>query len=165
MPAAVAAAGSQWWHAKSVECSSSRPQKFKRVFVLSSARPNHSLKGSANGGPPGLGHRVQLLIFCGPGLASRRCRPLSSNVRPRNSGIPAVASSKPCTTATLFSQSVKCASRSPAEAGSQFVGHAEYGVQVTSCRVKYEHRDIEQILSVRRLSMQVGMSGNTRKHA
>ena len=45
------------------------------------ARPNHSLKWSANGLPPGPASECTAL-FHWPGLAASRRRPLSSNVRP-----------------------------------------------------------------------------------
>ena len=64
--------------------------------------------------------------------APRHWRQLSSNVRPRNSGIPTAPSSESCAALTPVSQLVECASRRPAEAGSQFVGRAEYGVQGAS---------------------------------
>jgi hypothetical protein len=41
----------------------------------SAVLPNPSLKGRSNGVPPSPGHRVRLLIFCGPGLASHRRPP------------------------------------------------------------------------------------------
>jgi hypothetical protein len=75
---------------------------------------------------------VQVCIFCSAGPLAYRRRPLSSNVRPRNSEVLTVPSSRPRAALTPISQLVKCASRRPAKAGSQFVGHAEYGVHLTS---------------------------------
>jgi phage-related protein len=62
-----------------------------RLTFFSSSReptavtPNPSLKGRSNGVPPSPGHRARSLIFCGPGLASHRWPPLSSNVRQHKS--------------------------------------------------------------------------------
>ena len=47
----------------------------------SAARPNHSLNRSPNGKPPGPFCGISLILHS-PGLASRRWRPVSSNVRP-----------------------------------------------------------------------------------
>ena len=107
-----------------------------KVSVASSSRRQRGLTIRSSGAPTAwhtghqaLGLRPILRLLSS---APRRRRPLSSHVRPRNSGIPTAPSLESCAAHTPVSQLVKCASRRPAKAGSQFVGRAEYGVQGAS---------------------------------
>ena len=63
-------------------------------FSAHTVWPNPSLKWSTNGMPPGLGRGCGH-IFLSPGLASCRCCPLSSNVRPHKIRSLGVGSSVP----------------------------------------------------------------------
>ena len=71
-------AGGAWYVPRGV----TGPWQAHRQCSSGAALPNHSLKRSANGRPPGPG-RWYAVHFHRPGLASCRRRPLSSNVRQR----------------------------------------------------------------------------------
>jgi hypothetical protein len=86
-------------------------------------------------------------IFCGSGLATCRWRQLTSNVRPHNSKVPTVPASKSCAPFPLFSQLVKCASRSRLRPVVSLLGTPS-----TACReprrvLKIGHRETELSLS------------------